>query len=105
MRRFPGGSHPPSDVLIEKLATGAVEADPSRMMLTAPPLVQTLKNEAYDPVPLIGSKVDCMVRDELPAILLPISGKSEVVKPSPRSHTPDVAFLVALVQVGLLLRS
>jgi hypothetical protein len=43
IKRLDSGNHPPSDVLIEKFALGAVEADPSRISVENPPLVQTPK--------------------------------------------------------------
>ncbi len=43
--RLPPGSQPPSAVLIEKFATGAVEAEPSRIIEAFPPVVQVVKKD------------------------------------------------------------
>jgi hypothetical protein len=44
-------------VLIEKFATGAVDAMPSKMVFTLPPSDQICQYETYDPVPLSGKKL------------------------------------------------
>jgi hypothetical protein len=46
MIRFDAGSHPPSLVLMEKLAIGAVDAEPSRIVFVVPPFVQIWRKEA-----------------------------------------------------------
>ena len=45
MSRLASGNQPPSLVLMEKLAIGAVEADPSRMVYTLPPSLKMKKYE------------------------------------------------------------
>lgn len=46
IRRLLGGNQPPSPLLIEKFATGAVEAEPSKIMLLEPPVVRSSKKDA-----------------------------------------------------------
>jgi hypothetical protein len=43
IRRLLPGSHPPSVVQMEKLAMGAVDADPSRIEYPLPPFVYAKK--------------------------------------------------------------
>ena len=43
MMRLPPGNQPPSAVLIEKFATGAVDAEPSRISEAVPPVVHVVR--------------------------------------------------------------
>jgi hypothetical protein len=68
-------------VLIEKFATGAVDAIPSRMVFTLPPSDQICQYETYDPVPLSGKKSTSTDTALVAASWLPTSGRTVLVNP------------------------